>query len=263
MFKKSSNECRHSFSSLFFVFQVCTHTCRHAHTLSIHTVAHSHRRNAAVWNGYHISQVCISQGVSDVPQLFLQICVSCPELKRPVNSWARFPCLRARPDPAQALLRLVSEVCNLILDPSVRDTDLHHQRGRRARCLTLTKSVHCRRKMNSRVQPPPSREAGISASGFFTLIRVPGDPARGSSGAPVCIENTQQNLVSVYLLRGGLQDSGTEGLWGEWESQGMASPLLCFCRKARLVAEVKQTNVWTQTGSGRSVGTWWARQEQE
>lgn len=180
MFKKSSNECRHSFSSLFFVFQVCTHTCRHAHTLSIHTVAHSHRRNAAVWNGYHISQVCISQGVSDVPQLFLQICVSCPELKRPVNSWARFPCLRARPDPAQALLRLVSEACNLILDPSVRDTGLHHQRGRRARCLTLTKSVHCRRKMNSRVQPPPSREAGISASGFFTLIRVPGDPARGS-----------------------------------------------------------------------------------
>lgn len=88
------------------------------------------------------------------------------------------------------------------------------------------------------------------------------------SGAPVCVENTQRNLVSVYLSCGGLQDSGTEGLWGEWESQGMASLLLCprlrHCWKAPFgITEVKQTYVWTQTGSSRSVGTWWVRQDLE
>lgn len=88
----------------------------------------------------------------------LQICVSCPELKRPVGSRVRFPCLRARTDPAQALLRLVSEACNLILDPSVRFTDLHHQRGRRAHCLTLTKSVRCTQKTSSSVHPLPLKK---------------------------------------------------------------------------------------------------------
>lgn len=121
----------------------------------------------------------------------------------------RFPCLRARSDPAQALLRLNSEACNLILDPSVRDTDLHHQRGQRACCLTLTKSLLCRQRMNSRVQPPPSGGAGISSIGFFTLIRVPGDRARGSEwSTSLCRKHSAESCqcLSVVWRTAGLWD---------------------------------------------------------
>lgn len=133
--------------------------------------------------------------------------------KKACRFTSAFPCLRARPDPAQALLGLVSEVRNLILDPS----DLHHQRGLRARCLTLSKSICCRQKMNSRVQPPPSREAGISASGFFTLIRVPGDRARGSEwSVSECSKHSAESCqcLSVVWRTAGLWDGRPVGAVG-------------------------------------------------
>lgn len=202
LFKKSSNECRHRFSSLFFVFKACTHTYAHAHTLSIHTVALSQAKLCGVkWIPYFTSAYFPGSFWCLPAVSHLQICVSCPELKRPVGSQACFPCLRARPDPAQALLCLVSQACNLILDPSIRDTDLHHQRGRKARCLTLRKSVCCGQKMNSSVQPPPSHEAGISASSFFTLISVPRDAARGSKwSTSLCRKHSAESCQCLSVV---------------------------------------------------------------
>lgn len=185
VFKRSSNECRHRFSSLFVVFKVCTHTRTHAHMLSIHTVAPSHKKLCGVkWIPYFTSAYFPGSFWCLPAVSHLQICVSCPELKRPVGSRARFPCLRARPDPAQALLRLVSEACNLILDPSVRDTDLRHQGGRRARCLTLTKSVRCRQKTNSSVHPPSLSRSWYFRQWLLHIDKGPGRPSEGKRAEP-------------------------------------------------------------------------------